>query len=340
MGFKDLMKLGKKDNLILLILTIWLLAGYTIFDLFDVPFTEFLGILVFIPLIVVCFIIFLLVLLFRKDLKEISLKKVFLYILIALGIMVVFQVLGALLFGTFLALSVLGIISYIFITAFFFIYNSYEYGVTIDDKFLKLSKGPQVFLRLIEFIGGIILTIFIILADLAIIQAIEPYIDPILQSYLNGIAVVLFLAVGVFGFLALILLATNKFNAWLGVFFTWAGIYSLYLSGTILIYVLSGTSSPPSAPVRIALLVFDILLILFTISQFIGERGKIISKKLPFRSDTVVIWLIFSKACYEFVNALEIPTLITVRVSIPFLLFIVLIFILGFYGIIKYQRSK
>ena len=340
MGFKDLFELRKKKNRVLLILIIWLLISFTLFELFDFPFTQTLGILIFVPLIVVCFILVFLVTLLRKDLKDISLKKVLLYLLIAIPVMLIFSFFFALLFSLFLVLFFLGLISYIFITAFFYIYNSYSYGVVIDNKFLDMSKAPRIFFRFTTFVGGIILALILIFVDLGIIQGTQPYLPINLFNFLDTLPRVILLTMGFLTLLALILLVTKRFHAWLGIFFFWVAIYSLYLSISAVSYALSGSPTPPTLTERILLYLFDIFLILFTLSQLIGDRADIISKKLPFRADTVIIWLIFSKASYEFVNVLPSVNIGEIRVVLSFLLFIPLFFFLGLYGLFKHSTRK
>jgi hypothetical protein len=203
-----------------------------------------------------------------------------------------------------------------------------------------MSKEPRIFLRLMEFIGGIILALILIFVDLGIIQGTQPYLTASLFNFLNTLPRIIMLIMGFLTLLALVLLVTKRFHAWLGIFFFWVAIYSLYLSISAVSYALSGSPTPPSLTERIILYLFDIFLILFTVSQLIGERADIISKKLPFRADTVIIWLIFSKASYEFVNVLPSVNIGETRVVLSFLLFIPLLFFLGLYGLYKRSRRK
>jgi hypothetical protein len=44
----------------------------------------------------------------------------------------------------------------------------------------------------------------------------------------------------------------------------------------------------------------DVLILLYTIGSLVGEHMEILSKKLKFiKAETILIWLIFSKASYE-----------------------------------------
>ena len=73
---------------------------------------------------------------------------------------------------------------------------------------------------------------------------------------------------------------------------------------------------------KLILYIFDLFLILFTIGSLVGKRSELISKKLRVKSNSILIWLIFSKAAYEFASALPEMNIASIRAIGGFILFI------------------
>ncbi len=95
-------------------------------------------------------------------------------------------------------------------------------------------------------------------------------------------------------------------------------------------------------PMQIALYIFDLFLILYTIAKLTGERAEIIGEKLKYiKSDAILIFLIFSKAAYEF-GSTETTGLDASAFGaiFGFILFIPLLFITGIYGIISHSKNN
>ncbi len=133
----------------------------------------------------------------------------------------------------------------------------------------------------------------------------------------------------------------GKLNAWLGIFFIWVAIYTLYLMLNVY-FTLSSSESQYSLPATIVLYFFDLFLILYTIGKLISDSADIISEKVKFiKTDAILIFLIFSKAAYEF-GATEITGIDASRFGAiwGFVLFIPLLFLTGLYGIITYSKVR
>jgi len=333
MVFTDLKKITEKENRLFLILVILLIIGFT--------FAQFgllgYGTYIFVFLLGICMVLIIAALIFRIDLKHLSHKQIILYLIIAVAItflLIMRFYLGNLFFQGFF---IFGIVFYIAITATFLMYSCYNLGVSWDTKIY--SKG-RMWLRWIIFLGGTLAAILFMLSITRLGIALQQR-DMEVQFAFGVVALILTIIVIFFAVIGGLLVIRGKLNAWLGFFFIWVAIYTLYLM-LMVYFTLSSSESQYRLPVIIALYLFDLFLILYTIGKLIGERADIISNKVKFlKADAILILLIFSKAAYEF-GATEITAIDASRFGAvwSFVLFIPLLFITGLYGIIKYSRKS
>jgi hypothetical protein len=119
---------------------------------------------------------------------------------------------------------------------------------------------------------------------------------------------------------------------------------------------------------EIALLAADLFILVYAVSTLLGSKAEVLAKQLKyFGIDTIFIWLLFSKASYEFVvnfpyeellslfnlgeNSLFAPVLgiidllnadfINLLKNISVLaFFLLLLILLGFWEIRKYNRAE
>ncbi|MFX1338001.1 MAG: hypothetical protein ACFFDK_05290 [Promethearchaeota archaeon] len=331
MVFTDLKKILDKENRLFLILVLLLVIGFTFaqFGLFG------LGTYIFVFLLGICIVLIIATLIFQIDLKHLSHKQIILYLIIAIAItflLIMRFYLGYLFFQGFF---IFGIVLYVTITATFLMYSCYHLGVAWDDKIY--NKG-WMWLRWVVFLGGTLIAIFFMLSITRLGIALQ-HQDLEIQFAFGIFALILTIIVIFFAVIGGLLVLRRKLNAWLGFFFIWVAIYTLYLM-LMVYFTLSSSESQYRLPIIIALYLFDLFLILYTIGKLIGERADIISKKVKFlKADAILILLIFSKAAYEF-GATEITAIDASRIGAiwSFLLFIPLLFITGLYGIITYSK--
>ena len=333
MVFSDLKKIIEKENRLFLILVILLIIGFT--------FSQFgllgYGTYIFIFLLGICMVLFIAALIFQIDLKHLSHKQIILYLIIAFAItflLIIRIYLGQLLFQGFF---IVGIVSYVAITSIFSMYYCYQLGVSWDEKIYK--KGYK-WLRWLIFLGSTIFSlIFMLLISRLGIALQEGDIE--VDFAFGVVAIIITIIVIFLAIIGGLYVLKGKLNAWLGIFFIWVSIYTLYLMLNAY-FTLSTSESQYGLALRIALYLFDLFLILYTIGKLIGERSDIISKNLKFiKADAILIFLIFSKAAYEF-GATEITAIDASRFGAiwGFVLFIPLLFITGLYGIITYSKKN
>ncbi|MHA1275072.1 MAG: hypothetical protein ACTSQP_17540 [Promethearchaeota archaeon] len=351
MGIKDLEKLIERENRLYLFLVVWLLLGYAAMEIFRLIGAPLVGIIIYLPFL--AFTLFLFFISFsKKDLKEASIPKIIKLLLISMLLIIP-------LFFAVIILFVVSILSYIVLTSIFTLYGCYRGSKDIDEK-LYLKKGGW-FLRGLEFWGGfglsVILLVFFTFGTAS--NLIENYGDsPILivtVAYIAVLIAVIFLAVlGVLGGLR------GHLNGWLGMYFIYISIYTLYL----VLKVIMGIDNPESGgaeskiTTEILLVFFDLGILLYSIGGLIGTQAEVLNKKLKLRPETAFFWLIFSKAAWVFAvnfpyeylgdvqgglvfNLIKIGSLLNVITSITVLvLFILLIVIFGIYGMITYGKEK
>ncbi|MFX0186991.1 MAG: hypothetical protein ACFE8A_04560 [Candidatus Hodarchaeota archaeon] len=320
MGFSGLIRLFKKRYRIFLFIVLWLLIGILVSTLsFD------LGIIILTPLIPLCIVLFAISII--TDLRDMSFL-IFIIVIIVTAILV----LGFFVFRNIIVpfLFDLSIISYIIITAFFTLYACYEGGRNLDEFIYTRFPSPtHHIMRWIEFAGGIALGLLIIWFTFIFTGS---------QLYL--ITWIVIITILVLAGIAVLLILTGKFNAWFGTFSLYAGFYFAYLVVAFLIgpaLLEQGGTYPIMILVIFAL--FDIIILLYTVGVLVGERADIISKKIKIGPDTILMWLIFSKASYELAKLLN-PLIISFKYWWVLVIFVVLLGIVGFVGIVKYKKFR
>ena len=326
-----------KENRLVLILTIWLIVGFTYFSFIEY-LPEVLGYIFFPPLLGFCFVFFIVSLVTKKDLRELDWK-------ILLGCVIIGVVVAIIFTGIFRIIVAFlyrfGVISYIFITSIFYMYACYKYAFKADESASNLDEPKNNILRWTMFLGGTILSLFIV-RIIAIIGVNWARRSPEIADGLGLIAIIImFIMIGlaVIGILTLIF---KRLNAWLGVFLLLVTIFIAYLMYKAYSAVGSSGDTTYDLWIQIGLYLFDLFLIIFTISTIIGEKSEKISETLKIvKVDAIIMWLIFSKAAYEIAVAADprIPAE-TMNAVLGFILFIPLLAIAGIYGIIKYGKMK
>ena len=349
MGFIDnLKKLGKKENWKYLYLVIWLMIGVIVIQFFPI-----IGIVIFLPLLPFLMFLFILSLIAKKNITEIATWKVILLLILSLPLMLLVSVVLIILFAV-------SIISYFFFISWFIIYGSYLVGKNLDNRLLKYPKiRPTI--RFILFFGGLILSLlllFLFLIGFAILNSLE-----VTTVELPPYLIIAFFLVGgiliVFTIICIIYWFKKAFNAWFGIFSVLVSIYTLFL--IIKIYLSlddSGTETVSPEITKVVMLIFDLLILLYSVSTLMGSQAELLSKRFKrFGIDTVILWLILSKVAYEFIyffpysifEAANTPWInslkdidndfINIIKNVAVLgFFLLLLIIIGLYEIIKYNK--
>ena len=320
MGFSGLKKLFKKRYRIFLIIFIWLLIGIVV-----AAFRFGLGLFILTPLIPLCIVLFAVS--FFIDLRDMHLLMFIVVIIVTVALVFFFFIFRALIIPLLFDLS---IISYIIITAIFTLYAVYEGSRNLDEFIYTRFPSPtHHIIRWVEFAGGIALGLLIIWATYILTGA---------QLYL--ITWIVIITILVLAGIAVLLILTGQFNAWLGTFSLYAGLYFAFLVVAFLIgpELLKQGGAYPILIVFI-FIIFDIIILTYTVGVLVGERADVISRKIKIGPDTILMWLIFSKASYELAKLLD-PSTISFKYWWVLVIFVVLLGIVGFVGILKYKRFR
>ena len=339
MGFGDLGRLFKKDYRIFLILVIWLLIGFTIFQ-FDIvlfrgaQFDITLGFIVFLPLIGFCLVLVLIALFTKKDLTTLSTKQALLYSLITIPIMLILS-------GITLLLFVIAIFSWVFITALFSMWGCYEKGVAWDESVYNWPRPINFFARWIQFfaLNTIAIIIVAFTAGAGTVWVVASEDIGTLYLSVGWILIIVMILLTLIGFLFVFI---GRLNAWISTFHFWVALYTMYLMVNAFYSLTNDSPGNSSSTIymQLGLYVFDVLLILYTIGGIIGKKAEKLSSALPMKPETILIWLIFSKAAFEFSDALPFASPGVFKAAASFLMFVPMVLIIGFYGIIVYGRTK
>ncbi len=299
MGFiTNLKKLGEKENRIYLFLLIWLLIAYAIMEITKLLSVPIIGIMVYFPLL--GFTLFLFVIsFFDIDIKEYSKLKI-------LGLLII-NVILVIIFAVFILIMVIvSVFSYFFFTSYFLLYGIFRTSMDTDEK-LYYKRGAWLW-RQIEFWGGLFLALTLLLVFLyitwtaAIIANVTEFI---VTAYIAVILVIIGLAI--FG---LIYSFKRKFNAWLGTFFILVTIYIFYLNLKVFMQLYSGDENTSTIYITTLLLVLDLFILIYSVSCILGTQGEILAEKLPkFKTQTIFLYLIFSKAAWEYASNFPYGTL-------------------------------
>ena len=353
----NLKKLGK--NWRLLALVIWLLVGTAVIP-YPNPIVSIIGVLIFLPFLVFLMFLFLLSIVSKKDIFEYSPRKIILFLLISLPIMLIISIILIILFA-------ISIVTYFFFTSWFILYGSYLIGKKVDNSLLKLSAG-RGFLRFLVFFGGLAVSLLLLFFFLIGPTLYGPYLSVILEDplaefpwYLNGVYILVGGILIGLAIICIIYMFKKSFPGWFGVFAILISFYTLFL---VLKIYLGGVETDPeeigSIWTYIAMILPDLFIIFYSLSTLMGSQAELLSKRFKkFGLDSVLIWLILSKVAYEFIhffpyeifNLVNIPLinalstvdndLINAIKNIAVLLFfIVLIIIIGIFEINKYHKDR
>jgi hypothetical protein len=362
---QNLKKLGLKENRKYLILVVWLLVNITIIQLpfgfsvqilgVNMDIFDLIGVVTYIPFLTFLVFTFLYSLIAKKDVKEIASWKILLTFFLTLPLMFF---LIPIMVGIFL----FSIFSYIFFTSWFILYGAYLSSKRLDDSLKR--RVHSSFYRVIQFFGGSILSIVLLVAYVLGSQAIGDWVGLTLtQSVYDtlnyavifiGIIVLLFIIVGI------VYMFKKIFNAWLGVFSLSVVIYTFYLLVKIFLALRSTGGEETSTTTQVIMLIIDLLILVYSVSTLMGSQAELLSKNLGIKRigvDSILIWLVFSKVAYEFIHNYPF-SLFSAFAYIDFidylnegiinlvknygvlLCFLILLVALGFYQIRKYNRNE
>jgi len=351
MGFlENILKLKEKENKIFLFLLIWFLIAFTVMQISIYLNYAIIGIFFYFPLL--GFTLFIWFISFSNvKIREYSLPKLFLLILLEFLLVIVFVVLTVI-------FMIVSIFSYIFFTSFFSLYGCYQMGKELDER-LYYRKLSWLW-RGLEFFGGLILSVLLLLVFLfATWEAtrIVGVTEIIIVAYIVVIGVIASLTVYM-----VVSGVKRKFNAWLGTYFLLITFYTVYLVLRIFMGIASESGPTTSTSddltasgIFVALLLLDIFILIYSISCILGSQGEILAEKLPhFKQETLLLWLIFSKISWEYAANFPYGTLgivqgigiqevqilgILLRVVVSvvvLIIFIVLTIVFGVKGIRRY----
>lgn len=366
MGFADLKKLLTKENRIFLFLIIWMLIGYTFLQ-FDFEFYilgfVFNGFIIYIPLLVICIVLFLIAFFLGGDLRELNYKTVIKGIVFLVIVIIIFLFLGQeIIFLIGFYSFLVSFIFYIFLTSIFSMYYCYRYGVKMDEVFYKMPAPVAFVWRWTIFLIFTAVAIFIVffvgaisigVTEITVLLTIGNYQFRLYDfvRYVPIVIIGIIIGLLVISFISMIIGKNHPFNAWLGIFFLFSGVYACVLMvNTFLGGQIANVSPLLDNPFTYLLIyVFEVLVILYTISTLIGTKAEIIlDLKVfkPIKQDGILIFLILCKVADEFGDYLLVDNKIAgvnavlLKNVAIFWLFIPLMVIMGLYGIISYGKIK
>ncbi|MFX0142365.1 MAG: hypothetical protein ACFFDN_52480, partial [Candidatus Hodarchaeota archaeon] len=338
----------EKENRFFLIIVVWILIAFTCMEIFKLINLPIVGIVIYYPLL--GFTLFLwFISLFKKNIRDISVQKLILLLAIDIFLMII-------LIFVVVIILIISIFSYIFLTSYFILVGCYSAGKKLDEK-LYYKKGAWLWRRL-EYWGGMIgslvlLFVFLIITSTA--ASITGVTELIIIAYIAVIIVIICIAIyGIF-----VSLIKKRLNGWLGTYFVIVTVYTFYLVLKVFMSLYSGSGGESSLDMVIVLIVLDLIILLYSIGSILGTKGEILAEKVKiFNIDSALLWLIFSKAAWEFAvnypyglfggpqalgiqNVSNIGATITLIANVIILAtFFCLTIIFGFYGINKYGIEK
>ncbi len=307
---ENLKKLGLKENRKYLILVVWLLVNIIIIQLpfefaiqifaINIDLLDLIGVITYLPFLTFLVFIFLYSLATKKDVKEIASWKVLLTFFLTLPLMFF-------LIPILVAVFLFSLFSYVFFTSWFILYGAYLSSKRLDDTLKR--RVHSSFYRVIQFFGGSILSIVLLVAYVFGSQTIGEMIGVTftqkVYDTLNyavifiGIIVIMFIIVGI------VFMFKRIFNAWLGMFSLSVVIYTFYLLIKIFLAIRSIGGVESSIATQTIMLIVDLLILLYSISTLMGSQAELLSKRIGIKRigvDSVLIWLVFSKVAYEFIR--------------------------------------
>ncbi|GAH17138.1 unnamed protein product, partial [marine sediment metagenome] len=160
---ENLKKLGLKENRKYLILVIWLLVNITIIQLpleisiqifaINMDLLDLIGVVTYLPFLAFLAFIFLYSLATKKVVKEIASWKVLLTFFLTLPILIIIIPILVIIF-------LFSLFSYVFFTSWFILYGAYLSSKRLDETLKR--RVHSSFYRVIQFIGGSILSIVLL----------------------------------------------------------------------------------------------------------------------------------------------------------------------------------
>ena len=122
------------------------------------------GIIIYIPLLIICIVLFLIAFFLQADIKKLTRYTVLKGIGFLIIVIIIFMFLGAeILYLIGLVSFIVSFIFYIFITSIFTMYYIYHYGISMDETFYKMPTPIAFTWRWIIFLAGIAAAIALIL---------------------------------------------------------------------------------------------------------------------------------------------------------------------------------
>ena len=345
MGISDLKKLKERENIPYLILTAWLCVGIMLFQIrYLVPgFAQRFvppgaGFIVFLPLLGLCLVLFIISSVFRIEVKELSLGKklliFFISIILALPLVFITR-------GIFSSIFRIALFFYVFISFVFSVYECYLLGLEMDEKIYDMSGKMKHVYRYLLYFGGTLISILIMIQVIRMRKFWATRSDN-LANFIIFFANTIIIAILVLAAIGILFLFTGRLNAWMGLFFIWSAIFAVYLMVRALYAMGAPKDHPYHLWIRIALFVFEVLFILYTVGTLIGKRSEMISDKVKiFRADSIIFFLLFTKASYEYADDGLHGTNVDILSSIiGFYIFIPLLIIAALYGMLRYGKTK
>ena len=333
MGFKNLKVLLEKENRPYLILAIWLLVGYTVFEF--VTYGLF-GMVVLLLLVITCFLYFLLTLITKQKSSQKPLLYLLICVLISYPIALFLQFLGSvgiLILGIFF---MIGAYFWIISTALFTMENCYKKTLEWDEKIKNWLTPVNYIVRIGLFLVGAYISLVIIaqFTRFALYLVKEPshfYELIIMFVYLSmWFTVIILFLVG------LIAILFKRINLWLGLFFIFIVIYAINIMIGAIQWEFEGSAN--ILPLQIGQYFYKLYLLLSSIALLVSKRAEKIAKKIKIRPGIILIWLIFSMAMFELGMGMIGRTLIRFQLNLTAVLFPILALVFGIYSIIR--RSK
>jgi len=366
MPISDLKKLAEKENRKFLVLILWLIVGVT-FVTFNIEFQIFglvlNGFVLFMPLLIICIVLFLIAFFLQADIKELNRATIGKGVVLTFIFALIFWFLGTEIFEIIGLVSfIVSFISYIFITSIFSMYYIYTYGIKLDEKFYKMPAPLAFVARWFIFLAGIVigLGIIIFIGQISIGQS---HITAILRiggyefkvhdfvSLVPTIIIGTIIGLTAISLLALIFGDNHAFNAWLGLFILFSSIYGAVLMVNAFLGGQVANVSPllDNPITYVILFIFDLFVILYTISALIGSKAEVIlDLKIfkPIKPDGILIFLILCKVAYTFGGYYLADSVFggtnadLLKNVLVFWLFIPLMIIMGLVGILQYGKIK
>ncbi|MFX0070718.1 MAG: hypothetical protein ACFFAO_06470 [Candidatus Hermodarchaeota archaeon] len=333
MGFKDLKIFLDKEKRVYLILAIWLVIGYTIFQFSP---SYLLGIIVFGPLIFTCLVFFVLSLFLKEKIQESPWKFLFLSIIIGIPLWIILLsfIIGLVIM---VFITLIGLNFFFFITTIFTSKDWYEKTTKWDDKIANWPSPVNSIVRIGLFLGGAIIAtmLLMIFSTLALNIKDTSYTY---QLVINSIFLDILVVIWILFIIGILSVFFGRVNLWLGIFFVFIVVLAINLIISAVIY-----ERGPSAlylPFLIIQYLINLYLLLGSIAVLFGEQSDLIAEKSKiFTSDSILLLLVFSMASMQFAAGVAEEGLSEVELLFTALAIPILIFIFGIYGIYSYNKK-